>query len=70
MSALVSQTARRLPALRRLPTLASAAALAVGISACGIGHKEAHPHYGDTNAFYVDAGPITCGLCKGEFTAP
>jgi hypothetical protein len=31
--------------------------LALAIGACG--HKEAHPHYADTEGVYVDAGPIT-----------
>ncbi|MGZ4174069.1 MAG: hypothetical protein ACXVQR_06285 [Solirubrobacteraceae bacterium] len=31
--------------------------LALTLGACG--HKEAHPHYADTEGVYVDAGPIT-----------
>jgi hypothetical protein len=48
----------------RLRILVAALALAVGLSACGIGHKEAHPRVADANnnGGYVDAGPVTYQL--------
>ena len=48
-------------AARRITTLACAAALAVGVAACG---EEAHPRTADANnnGGYVDAGPITYQL--------
>jgi hypothetical protein len=45
--------------VRRASAIAAAAALAIGLGACGIGHKESHPHFADNEAFYVDAGPMT-----------
>jgi hypothetical protein len=49
---------------RRLRILIAAPALAVGLGACGIGHKEAHPRVADANnnGGYVDAGPLTYQL--------
>jgi hypothetical protein len=41
---------------RRAPILAASALLALGLAAC---NKEAHPHVGDNEGVYVDAGPIT-----------
>jgi hypothetical protein len=43
--------------LRRTALLAAAAALSLGLAACG--HKEAHPTNADTEGPYVDAGPLT-----------
>jgi hypothetical protein len=42
---------------RRRALLAGAAALALGLSACG--HKQAHPTNVDDEGVYVDAGPLT-----------
>ena len=49
---------------RRLAILVGTLALALGLTACGIGHKEAHPRVADANnnGGYVDAGPITYQL--------
>ena len=48
-------------AARRITTLACAAALAVGVAACG---EKTHPRAADANnnGSYVDAGPITYQL--------
>jgi hypothetical protein len=45
-------------------TLLAALVLAVGLGACGIGTKEAHPRVADANnnGGYVDAGPVTYQL--------
>ncbi len=50
--------------VRRLRIVVAALALAVGLSACAIGHKEAHPRVADANnnGGYVDAGPVTYQL--------
>jgi hypothetical protein len=42
--------------LRRLPILVAVLVLPLGLTAC---HKKSHPHNGDTEAIYVDAGPLT-----------
>jgi hypothetical protein len=42
--------------LRRLPILVAALVLPLGLTAC---HKKAHPTNGDSEAIYVDAGPLT-----------
>jgi hypothetical protein len=42
---------------RRFWILAAALPLVLVLAACG--HKEAHPHYADTEGVYVDAGPLT-----------
>jgi hypothetical protein len=42
---------------RRFWTLVPGLLLALGLTACG--HKHAHPHVGDNEGIYVDAGPIT-----------
>jgi hypothetical protein len=49
---------------RRLRILVAALALAVGLGACGVGHKEKHPRVADANndGSYVDAGPISYQL--------
>jgi hypothetical protein len=50
-------TVPRLPVpLRRTALLAAAAALCLGLAACG--HKESHPTTADTEGQYVDAGPL------------
>jgi hypothetical protein len=51
-------TVPRLPfPLRRAALLAAAAALSLGLAACG--HKESHPTTADTEGPYVDAGPLS-----------
>jgi hypothetical protein len=42
---------------RRFWILASGLLLALTLAACG--HREAHPHFADTEGGYVDAGPLT-----------
>jgi hypothetical protein len=42
---------------RRLWILAAGLLLSLALAACG--HKEAHPHFADTEGGYVDAGPLT-----------
>jgi hypothetical protein len=51
-------------AARRYSILACALALMLGLTACGIGNKKAHPRNADANndGFYVDAGPVTYQL--------
>ena len=51
-------------AARRYSILALALALMLGLTACGIGNKKAHPRNADANndGFYVDGGPITYQL--------
>jgi hypothetical protein len=51
-------------AARRYPILALALVLTLGLSACAIGNKKAHPRNADANnnGFYVDAGPVTYQL--------
>ena len=49
----------RTPAARRLPAVACAAALVLGVSACG---RTGHPSSAENNGVYVDAGPVTYQL--------
>jgi hypothetical protein len=51
-------------AVRRYSILALALSLMLGLTACGVGNKKAHPRNADANndGFYVDGGPITYQL--------
>lgn len=50
----------RLPALaRRSAGALAAVALALGVGACGFGHRLNHPTSADAPNLYVDAGPVT-----------
>ena len=51
-------TVRRPAALlRRLPIVAGALTLALGLGACG--NKTSHPTVADNEGVYVDAGPVS-----------
>jgi hypothetical protein len=51
-------------AARRYSILACALSLMLGLTACAVGNKKAHPRNADANnnGFYVDGGPITYQL--------
>lgn len=45
--------------MRRLPTIAAVAVLSLGVSACSLTGRKAHPTSADGEQLYVDAGPVT-----------
>jgi hypothetical protein len=60
VSRLLSRRTQPLPAWgRRAAALAGAAALALGVGACGLSKRINHPTSADAPNLYVNAGPVT-----------